>query len=243
MVNTRVCVGRAGQRRSPRRRQRSIATPAWGLALGLLVAACASSPNERGDELLVIPRDTSGGAAAIAPVTANAPSGPVNAAPRGVVITVQHPSDRVDPSRPDPIDPPEPTDLDVTIEQAEARLLGYINERRRRRGVAPLQRSPIVDAVARRHSERMLEASHLSHQFDGEPGSCDRINTAVPNNAHASEIAGMSRQLSAGRLMANMVQERSNIRGLTDADFTHVGLAIASRDGLSFVTVDLFRLE
>jgi uncharacterized protein YkwD len=53
--------------------------------------------------------------------------------------------------------------------QTEQQLLALANQSRRNAGAPPLTLDAGLSHAARIHAQAMLEAQHLSHQFDGEP--------------------------------------------------------------------------
>ncbi|HET6921992.1 MAG TPA: CAP domain-containing protein, partial [Anaeromyxobacteraceae bacterium] len=70
--------------------------------------------------------------------------------------------------------PPDPVDAAA----AEAQVLAAVDATRRRHGLAPLQVLPELTAVARRQSERMLEAGVLAHVLPGGGDVGERLRRA-----------------------------------------------------------------
>lgn len=59
----------------------------------------------------------------------------------------------------------------------EREIVRLGNIERRKQGLQPLEQDACLDAVARRHSERMAETGTMAHQLDGL-GPADRVSRA-----------------------------------------------------------------
>jgi uncharacterized protein YkwD len=77
------------------------------------------------------------------------------------------------PLDPPPRPPPAPDPADRA--QAEAAVVGALNETRRRRGLAPLTSDPELAALARRHSQAMAAAGKVAHLVPGSRGAGERL--------------------------------------------------------------------
>jgi hypothetical protein len=97
--------------------------------------------------------------------------------------------------------PPDPLDS----EAAEAQVLAAIDATRRRHGLAPLEPRPELAAMARRHSERMLQAGVLAHLLPGGGDVGERLRRARVSFRRAAENIA----LGPTALAAHAVAEES----------------------------------
>jgi uncharacterized protein YkwD len=117
--------------------------------------------------------------------------------------------------------PPEPADP----AQAEAQVLAAIDALRRRHGLSPLEPRPELNAVARRHSQRMAETGELAHVLPGDGDAGQRLRRAGVSFRRASEnIALGPTALAAHDAAAESPGHRAN---LLDPRAAQVGCGIA----------------
>ncbi|HEY6104696.1 MAG TPA: CAP domain-containing protein [Anaeromyxobacteraceae bacterium] len=108
------------------------------------------------------------------------------------------------PAPPDPVDPAA----------AEAQVLQAIDATRRHHGLAPLEAQPELAAVARRHSQRMLEAGVLAHLLPGEGDVGERLRRARISFRRAAEnIALGPTALAAHAVAEESPGHRANLLG------------------------------
>ena len=115
----------------------------------------------------------------------------------------------------DPADPGE----------AEAQVLSAIDATRRRHGLSPLEPSPELAAVARRHSQRMLETGVLAHVLPGEGDVGERLRRArIAFRRAAENIALGPTALAAHAAAEESPGHRAN---LLDPRARQVGCGLA----------------
>lgn len=103
---------------------------------------------------------------------------------------------------PDPADPRE----------AEARVVDVLNATRRANGLAPLEPTPGLAAVARRHSEAMLSRGVLAHVLPEDGSVADRLRRAhVPYARVAENVAKGGSAIAAHRGAEDSPAHRENI--------------------------------
>jgi uncharacterized protein YkwD len=130
---------------------------------------------------------------------------------------------------------PDPADL----AEAEARVLRALDALRTRQGLAPLEPSAALGAVARRHSEAMLALGQVGHVLPGGGDVRDRLRRAGVGYAQALEnVARAPSALAAQRSLEESPAHRENMLSGA-ATLAGVGLArgrLPSGDPVVYLT-------
>ena len=109
-----------------------------------------------------------------------------------------------------------------------------INRVRENHGLRPLIRDLRLDAVAQRHCEDMASSATFGHYSAHSGMLADRLQaTGLFPRATAENIAQSN---SMVRVHHNLMQSPSHKIKVLTPDFTHLGLGIVSRDGITTVT-------
>jgi uncharacterized protein YkwD len=113
----------------------------------------------------------------------------------------------------------------AALEAAEALILEESNRLRRAQGLAALTLSPELTAVARRHSERMLDSGSVAHVLPDSPELADRLLSArIPFRRALENLARGESSLAAFAATAASPAHRSNLLAPSP---THVGVGLA----------------
>ncbi len=108
---------------------------------------------------------------------------------------------------------------------AAARVRAEVDALRARHGLAPLRSSFALDAVARRHSEAMLETATLAHRVDGRGDLAARL--AAAGLAFRSARENVARGDGALDAHRATVESPAHLASLLDPDVRLLGLGIA----------------
>ncbi len=107
-----------------------------------------------------------------------------------------------------PADPPDPADPRA----AEARVVSAVNATRELQGLPPLQDSPALAEVARRHSAAMLAAGALAHRLPGSGDAGERLRRSrVPFARVLENVAKGPSALAAHHLAEESPAHRQNL--------------------------------
>jgi uncharacterized protein YkwD len=113
--------------------------------------------------------------------------------------------------------------------ELEARFHDEVNAERERRHLIPLQRDPVLDAVARAHSRDMARRGYLSHVNPEGLNPLDRIQAAgIGGFSLAAENAGLTdRGDPNGEILRGWIASPEHRRNLHAPPFNHTGVGIA----------------
>ena len=145
------------------------------------------------------------------------------------------PSLRAQDSRP-PASTPASAQFDA---EGEAQLVDLINQARERQGLAPLTIDDRLTAAARKHTERMVQQSALSHQFPGEPSPQVRMsNAGLPSDAEGENVDLNQSIQGAHDALMHSPPHRANI---LNPDYNVVGVGVLRSGPNLYVTEDFAR--
>jgi uncharacterized protein YkwD len=117
--------------------------------------------------------------------------------------------------------PPDPTDPGAS----EEAIVAAVNRLRRDRGLAPVEASPALAAVARAHSERMLSAGTVAHVLPGSGELAGRLSAArIPFGRAFENVARGERPFAAHAAAEASPAHRAN---LLVPGATAIGVGIA----------------
>ncbi|MBN2526254.1 MAG: CAP domain-containing protein [Deltaproteobacteria bacterium] len=122
----------------------------------------------------------------------------------------------------------------TAVKNPEALMTQLINRIRRHLGLAVLKRDKRLDNVAQRHCEEMVLSSTFGH-FSRLTGALDnrlRANGVYPR-LFAENIAQSNSMM---RVHHNLMQSPSHKIKLLHPEYTHLGLGIVTRNGMTTVT-------
>lgn len=108
----------------------------------------------------------------------------------------------------------------------EAEVLSRLNGARADAGVAPLAAAGDLTSVARRHSTRMADQSHLHHN--------PNLTDDVTGWRKVGENVGRGPSVNA--IHNALMNSTGHRRNMLDADFTQVGIGVVSVDGQLWIT-------
>jgi len=115
------------------------------------------------------------------------------------------------------------------LAELEASLLEEVNAVRAQHHLIPLQRSPALDAVARRHSDDMARRGYLSHETPEGRNPVDRIFEAgVEGFTLAAENLGKTNRGDPNReIVQSWLRSPDHRRNLLTPPFNTTGIGIA----------------
>lgn len=120
---------------------------------------------------------------------------------------------------------PPPSKDPVSLEEAEASVAEASNRLRKAHGLPALPPSAELGAVARRHSERMLEAGRVAHVLPGSPELAERLLAArIPFRLALENVARGETALAAH---AATVESPAHRRNLLSEAVTRLGVGLA----------------
>jgi len=117
----------------------------------------------------------------------------------------------------------------VDVMDRSEELWGLVNDHRARRGLSPLQRDPVLDDAAARHSRAMQRSGRISHE-----GSAERLRSvreALNLRSVAENVAsacGHGAQTEA--VMFESWLSSSGHRANLEGDYSLGGLGVAAGD-------------
>jgi uncharacterized protein YkwD len=133
-----------------------------------------------------------------------------------------------------PLDPPprpRPAPDPADRAQAEAAVVGALNETRRRRGLLPLTSDPEVAALARRHSEAMAAAGKVAHLVPGSRGAGERLRHGGIRYRRVYE--NVARAATALEAHAAAEESPAHLGNVLRPGVSRVGVGIARARGSS----------
>ncbi len=140
--------------------------------------------------------------------------------------------------------PPSPEKVSGLTEQ-ETEILGLVNQKRVRAGLAPLKFSPRLAVIARGHSYDMAMRHYLAHNSPDGVAPADRISGVGLDYRAVGENIYMDDGNSADvpqRAMNGWLKSPEHLANIVSGKFTETGVGIAqSADGITYVTQDFLR--
>lgn len=124
----------------------------------------------------------------------------------------------------------------------EAGLLAEVNAVRAQHHLIPLQRSPALDAVARRHSADMARRAYFSHETPEGRNPVDRIFEAgVDGFTLAAENLGRTDRGDPNRaIVQGWLHSPDHRRNLLTPPFNTTGIGIARASDGSFLYTQIY---
>lgn len=121
----------------------------------------------------------------------------------------------------------DPAPRGESAAEVEAALYARIDELRRTEGLPALERSDALAAVARAHSQDMVEHGFTAHVSPTTGSPSDRVRAAnLTSGLVLENLGGGIDSADAHRRIAGVAQNRAN---LLNRDITHVGLGVVAR--------------
>jgi len=133
-------------------------------------------------------------------------------------------------------------ELGLNLEQLEDKLFFLVNHERISRGLPELRFDPLLRAMARAHSQKMLQEHKLDHDFPGYEKLADR---AVRAGLHFSSIG---ENLAVGDTFVicffheQMLASSGHRENILDKGFTHLGIGIKQNGTRYYVTQEFANL-
>jgi uncharacterized protein YkwD len=116
----------------------------------------------------------------------------------------------------------------------EAQVLAAVNALRAHRGLGRLERTPALDAIARRHSEAMRRAGRIAHALPGSPSPGERVDGA--GIAYQQVRENVARGESALAAHAAAVESPAHLENLLDPGISRVGVGVAQDASGAYLT-------
>lgn len=135
----------------------------------------------------------------------------------------------------------EPEPEVATPESIEASLFARIDAMRSGQGLPPLERHEGLDAIARAHSNDMVEHAFFAHVSPTTGSPSDRVRAA--NLASGLVLENLGRGRDAASIHDGLVASAQHRSNMLNRDVTHVGVGVAARtDGgrTEFVVTEVF---
>jgi len=120
-----------------------------------------------------------------------------------------------------------PTATVDTPEGVEAALVARIDAMRSAQGLPPLERHDGLVAVARAHSQDMVDHDFFAHQSPTTNGPADRVRAASLSSGLVLENLGHG--VDAASIHDGLVASAQNRSNILNRDVTHVGVGVVLR--------------
>ena len=127
-------------------------------------------------------------------------------------------------------------DLGLSPEQMEDKLLLLVNEERSGRGLSELRFDPLLRAMARAHSQKMIVENRLGHDFPGYEGLDGRAALAGVYFSKIGENVAKSETFVTRFFHEALMASPEHRENILDRDFTHLGVGIVKSGTVYFVT-------
>lgn len=119
---------------------------------------------------------------------------------------------------------------------AETEFVQLINQARAEHGLSPLTVDSRLTQAARKHTQRMVEHSQLSHQFADEPPVQIRFSEENLPSDHEGENVGLNQDVDAAHQA--FMDSPPHRRSILDPDFNVVGVGVLHSGENIYVTED-----
>jgi uncharacterized protein YkwD len=119
---------------------------------------------------------------------------------------------------------------------AEAEFVQLINQERGEHGLPPLTVDSRLTQAARKHTQRMVEHSQLSHQFGDEPPVQIRFSDENLPSDHEGENVGLNQDVASAHQA--FMDSPPHRRSILDPDFNVVGVGVLHSGESIYVTED-----
>ena len=127
-------------------------------------------------------------------------------------------------------------DLGLSPEQLEDKLLMLVNQERRNRGLSELRFDPLLRAVARDHTRKMIGENRLAHDFPGYEILDERAARAGVYFSKIGENVAKSDTFVIRFFHEALLASPEHRENILDKDFTHLGVGIEISGATYFVT-------
>lgn len=130
----------------------------------------------------------------------------------------------------------EVEDLGLSPEQLEDKLLLLVNGERSSRGLSALRFDPLLRAMARDHSQKMIRENRLAHDFPGYEKLDERAARAGVYFSKVGENVAKSETFVIRFFHEALLASPEHRENILDKDFTHLGVGIGISGATYFVT-------
>ncbi len=127
-------------------------------------------------------------------------------------------------------------DLGLSPEQMEDKLLLLVNRERSGRGLTELRFDPLLRAMARAHSRKMMDENRLGHDFPGYEKLDERAARAGVYFSKVGENVAKSETFVVRFFHEALLASPEHRENILDGDFTHLGVGIGKTGDMYFVT-------
>lgn len=127
-------------------------------------------------------------------------------------------------------------DLGLSPEQLEDKLLLLVNQERSSRGLSELSFNPLLRAMAREHSRKMMGENKLAHDFPGYEKLDERAARAGVYFSKIGENVAKSDTFVIRFFHEALLASPEHRENILDKDFTHLGVGIERSGATYFVT-------
>ena len=127
-------------------------------------------------------------------------------------------------------------DLGLSPEQLEDKLLLLVNQERSSRGLSGLRFNPLLRAMAREHSRKMMGENKLAHDFPGYEKLDERAARAGVYFSKIGENVAKSDTFVMRFFHEALLASPEHRENILDKDFTHLGVGIERSGATYFVT-------
>jgi len=133
-------------------------------------------------------------------------------------------------------------DLGLSPGQLEDKLLLLVNQERSRQGLPELRFDPLLRAMARDHSRKMMGENRLAHDFPGYEKLDERAARAGLYFSKVGENLARSDTFVIRFFHEALLASPEHRGNILDRDFTHLGVGIERSGATYFVTQEFGRL-
>ena len=126
--------------------------------------------------------------------------------------------------------------LGLSPEQLEDKLLLLVNQERSGRGLSELRFDPLLRAMARAHSRKMIAENRLAYDFPGYKGLDERASGAGLYFSKIGENVAKSETFVIRFFHEALLASPEHRENILDKDFTHLGVGIGISGAAYFVT-------
>lgn len=136
----------------------------------------------------------------------------------------------------------EVEDLGLSPGQMEDKLLLLVNRERSGRGLPELRFDPLLRAMARGHSRKMIGENRLAHDFPGYEKLDERAARAGLYFGKIGENVAKSETFVTRFFHEALLASPEHRKNILDGEFTHLGVGIGKSGATYFVTQEFGRL-
>jgi hypothetical protein len=136
----------------------------------------------------------------------------------------------------------EVEDLGLSPGQMEDKLLLLVNRERSGRGLPELRFDPLLRAMARDHSQKMIGENRLGHDFRDYEKLDERAARAGVYFSKIGENVAKSETFVTRFFHEALLASPEHRKNILDPDFTHLGVGFGKSGATYFVTQEFGRL-